>query len=98
MRVRGTNRFNPAKAGLTGRLPPDWIAPCKSSRMLAPHPQHLRGFSYLGPYRYSLRYCTHDRQALFASDIAVNLVRSQVLRSFVCSLSQLIESAYLESG
>ena len=44
------------------------------------HPQHLPTFSYLGFYRYSLRFCTDDRRQVFTSHVPVDLVRSQILR------------------
>jgi len=48
--------------------------------MRRPHPQHLKTFSYLGPYRYSLRFCTDDRRQLFTSASAVDFVKSHILR------------------
>ena len=45
------------------------------------HPQHLKTFSYLGFYRYSLRFCTDGRRQVFTSQSPVDLVRSQILRS-----------------
>jgi putative transposase len=44
------------------------------------HPQHLKAFSYLGFYRYSLRFCTDNRRELFTSQSAVDFVRSHILR------------------
>ena len=50
-------------------------------RVPSRHPEHLDGFSYLGPYRYSLRFCTDERRSIFTSEAPVNLVRAQILRS-----------------
>ena len=44
------------------------------------HPQHLRTFSYLGFYRYSLRFCTDKRRQVFTAQSPVDVVRSQILR------------------
>jgi putative transposase len=44
------------------------------------HPQHLKAFSYMGFYRYSLRFCTDGRRHVFTSHPPVDLVRSQILR------------------
>jgi putative transposase len=53
----------------------------KTEGMDPRHPQHLRGFAYLGFYRYSLRFCTDDRRQVFTSQSPVDLVRLQILRS-----------------
>ncbi len=45
------------------------------------HPTHLRGFTYVGKYRYSLRFCTHQRNRVFVSDEPVTLVLGQILRA-----------------
>ena len=45
------------------------------------YPPHLPHFSYIGPYRYSLCFCTHGRIARFTSTLSVNLVRTQIERS-----------------
>jgi REP-associated tyrosine transposase len=45
------------------------------------HPQHLKAFSYVGFYRYSLRFCTDYRRQVFTSQSPVDLVRSLILRS-----------------
>ncbi len=44
-------------------------------------PPLLRSFSYLGPHRYSLTYCTHDRRRTFVSERVVALARSQIHRA-----------------
>jgi putative transposase len=49
--------------------------------MDARYPQRLKGFSYLGFYRYSLRFCTDDRRPLFESGPVVDLVKAQIVRS-----------------
>ena len=49
--------------------------------MAVRHPEHLRGLDYLGPYRYSLRFCTDARRRLFVSERPVDLVRSQIRRA-----------------
>ena len=51
--------------------------------MPRPHPQHLRGFSYRGVHRYSLRFCTDKRRPLLASSLSVTLVRSQIERAAI---------------
>ena len=38
-------------------------------------------FSYTGLYRYSLTFCTFNRQPLFTDATVVDLVRSQILRA-----------------
>jgi putative transposase len=45
------------------------------------HPVHLAAFDYLGPYRYSLRFATSDRRAVFVTTDSVDLVWSQILRA-----------------
>ena len=49
--------------------------------MFPRHPEHIRGFSYRGCYRYSLRFCTNNRRQVFKWQSPVDLVRSQILRS-----------------
>jgi len=44
-------------------------------------PDHLRTFDYLGPYRYSLTFCTDQRRAEFAQAAVVTLAREQILRA-----------------
>jgi putative transposase len=44
-------------------------------------PVHLRAFDYLGPHRYSLRFCTDQRTPLFTSPALVSIVLSQILRA-----------------
>ena len=48
--------------------------------MYRPHPQHLAQFSYVGNYRYSLRFCTDHRSRVFVADAPVALVLSQIRR------------------
>jgi putative transposase len=45
------------------------------------HPEHLPSFSYVGPHRYHLRFCTDAKRQVFTSDAPVDLARSQILRS-----------------
>jgi putative transposase len=45
------------------------------------HPEHLRGFSYVGPHRYSLRFSTFKLQPLFLNQAHVDLIRFQIQRS-----------------
>jgi putative transposase len=45
------------------------------------YPEHLRSFSYLGPHRYSLTFCTYERHRHFTDAARVKLVKEQVLRS-----------------
>ena len=44
------------------------------------HPEHLQAFDYIGPHRYSLRFCTESRRPLFASAPVVELVLKHVLQ------------------
>ena len=44
------------------------------------HPEHLRTFDYLGPYRYSLRFCTESRQRRFTEAPPVELVLKHFLQ------------------
>jgi putative transposase len=45
------------------------------------HPEHLRTFDYLGIYRYSLTFCTVQREHRFIDPGVVDLVRAQFLRA-----------------
>ena len=45
------------------------------------HPQRLRGFPYLGMYRYSLRFSTDQRRRVFVEHAPVGLVLPQFLRA-----------------
>jgi putative transposase len=47
----------------------------------ARHPQHLPDFDYLGPNRYSLRFCTAARRAVFTNAPTVDLVNAQFVRA-----------------
>jgi putative transposase len=49
--------------------------------MRARHPEHLRGFSYVGFHRYSLRFCTNGRRPVFITEAPVTLVLAQILRA-----------------
>jgi putative transposase len=49
--------------------------------MPSQHPEHLPSFSYIGPHRYHLRFCTDARRRTFTSNAPVDLARSQILRS-----------------
>jgi putative transposase len=44
-------------------------------------PRRLPGFSSMGKYRYSLRFCTEERSPVFVCDEPVTLVLSQFLRA-----------------
>jgi putative transposase len=46
-----------------------------------PHPHPLKHFSYVGKYRYALRFCTHNRSRLFTDDRRVALVLLQIVRA-----------------
>jgi putative transposase len=48
--------------------------------MASKHPEHLPSFSYIGPHRYHLRFCTDAKRAVFTSDPPVDLVLAQILR------------------
>ena len=49
--------------------------------MITNNPGHLKKFSYVGLYRYSLTFCTHARRRLFADREVVELVLLQLLRA-----------------
>lgn len=49
--------------------------------MLPKRLRRLRGFAYVGPNRYSLTFCAHERQALFANRPLADCVRRQILRA-----------------
>ena len=49
--------------------------------MLPNRLRRLRGFAYLGPHRYSLTFCTHNRQSLFDNHAVAGCVRQQILRA-----------------
>jgi putative transposase len=43
-------------------------------------PGHLTSFDYLGEHRYSLTFCTHNRNRLFTTTERVDLTYGQILR------------------
>ena len=49
--------------------------------MIPLHPQHLKGFDYLGEHRYFLTFCTDFRRPLFTSAERVDLACTQILRA-----------------
>ena len=49
--------------------------------MITNNPGHLKGFSYVGLHRYSLTFCTEQRQRLFTDAAAVTLVTQQLVRA-----------------
>ena len=53
----------------------------RRSGMIANNPGHLKGFSYVGLHRYSLTFCTQQRQHLFTDASAVELVVQQLVRA-----------------
>jgi len=44
-------------------------------------PKRLQGFGYVGYQRYSLCFCTHNRQRLFVADCTVAAALSQIQRT-----------------
>jgi putative transposase len=44
------------------------------------HPEHLQAFDYVGPHRYSLRFCTESRRPVFADAPVVELVLKHFLQ------------------
>ena len=44
------------------------------------HPERLQAFDYLGPHRYSLRFCTESRRPIFTDTWAVELVLKHFLQ------------------
>ena len=49
--------------------------------MLPKRLRRLRGFAYLGPNRYSLTFCAHERRSLFENRELADCVRQQILRA-----------------
>jgi len=49
--------------------------------MRTAYPRHLKTFSYVGPNRYFLTFCTHQRARTFTAAEAIALVLSQFLRT-----------------
>jgi putative transposase len=49
--------------------------------MQARHPQRLPCFDYIGPHRYSLRFCTYHHNPVFTDASRVDLVLQQFLRA-----------------
>ena len=49
--------------------------------MLTKHPRRLETFDYLGLYRYSLTFCTHERARYFTDSARIALVLEQFVRS-----------------
>jgi len=43
-------------------------------------PRRIDGFSYLGPHRYVVTFCTHARRTLFTDDQAASLALEQFRR------------------
>jgi putative transposase len=49
--------------------------------MMNNNPGHLKNFSYVGLHRYSLTFCTDERQRLFTDAAAVEIVLRQLVRA-----------------
>ncbi len=49
--------------------------------MMNNNPGHLKGFSYVGLHRYSLTFCTEQRQRCFTDAAAVELAVQQLPRA-----------------
>ena len=49
--------------------------------MFTGNPGHLKAFSYVGPHRYFLTFCTYSRQRLFQTPERVDFVLVQIERS-----------------
>jgi REP-associated tyrosine transposase len=49
--------------------------------MFPGHPEHLPHFDYIGLHRYSLRFCTMQREHVFVTQPVVDLVLEQFLRA-----------------
>ena len=49
--------------------------------MVPSRPRRLRGFSYVGRYRYSLTFCAADRHEAFTAPVIVAELRRQLLRT-----------------
>jgi putative transposase len=59
------------------------------------HPVRLRGFPYIGNYRYSLRFCTDWRALLFVDPAPVDLVLAQFLRAAARELFAIIVYCFM---
>jgi REP element-mobilizing transposase RayT len=63
--------------------------------MRSNYPHHLAGFSYVGRHRYSLTFCTYDRQPHFTDAETVALVEAQFLRASTEQPFALIAYVYM---
>ena len=63
--------------------------------MWKPRPGRLRGFSYIGIYRYFLTLCTETRRPAFGDASVVAMVRSQFLRSAMVTGFQITAYCYM---
>jgi putative transposase len=61
----------------------DWFGHgyCLATAMAHPYPAHRSDFSYTGPHRYFLTFCTDSSRAVFTVSEAVHLVWMQFLRA-----------------
>ena len=48
---------------------------------MADYPEHWRGFSYMGRHRYSLTFCTFERNPYFELAESVAIALEQILRA-----------------
>ena len=60
----------------------------------APAPR-LKGFDYVGPYRYSLTICTHERHPYFETPDAVDCVHAQLVRTAAAGAAGIIAYCYM---
>jgi putative transposase len=59
------------------------------------YPRHLPHFTYLGPQRYFLTFCTHDRRPIFTDARLVDLVSAQILRAAATEGFEIIAYCYM---
>jgi putative transposase len=59
------------------------------------YPRHLRHFDYTGFHRYSLTFCTFERQEHFRSASHVDLVTTQILRAAQAHVFDLLAYCFM---
>src|SRR5712691_3203103 len=75
-RTVGRGTWRPTSAGL--RCGPSFAHPFA---VPPGHPERLKTFDYMGPHRYSIRFCTFERKPRFADQDVVDLTLKQFLRA-----------------
>jgi len=59
------------------------------------YPHHLPNFDYVGFHRYSLTFCTYEREEFFRSASNVDLVLQQILRAAEEQLFDLLTYCFM---